>query len=74
MSNKIVVFRSEGGRYIDMILSVENFDARFYKVASDATFEWNETDREFVEFVMSKLAEAGYRASVVDYETILSDE
>lgn len=70
---KIVVFRSEGGRYIDMILRVCNFDDRFHKCAYDAIFEWNHTTEEFVEYVTDKLKKCGYILSIEDYYTISDD-
>ena len=70
---KIVVFRSEGGRYIDMILRVSNFDDRFYRHAYDAVDAWNQTDEEFVDYVTKYLEESGYVVKPEDYYTINDD-
>lgn len=71
--NKIVVFRSEGGRYIDMIVSVENFDDRFNTHARNAVDEWYKTDEEFCTFVVTALKKAGYTAHLLEYEDFRDD-
>ena len=64
--SKIVIFRSEGKRYIDMIVDVENYDDNFHSAASAAVDKWHESTDGFTEFVVEELKMAGYKLKLID--------
>lgn len=66
---KVVVFRSSGGRYIDFIAAVENYDSHFDAAAEEGVDQWNESDDEYCEVMLKHLRSKGYRLRLLDYET-----
>lgn len=70
MTGKTVIFRSDGGREIDMVLNVKNYDEKFRDTAVEGMYHWDGTDDEYCDFMLAWLKKAGYSADKIEYSEV----
>lgn len=70
MTGKTVIFRSDGGREIDMVLNVKNYDEKFRDTAVEGMYHWDGIDDEYCDFMLAWLKKAGYSADKIEYSEV----
>lgn len=73
LEEKVVIFMSDRGREIDMVVEVKNYDEKFRDVAVEGMYQWDGTEEEYCEFMMGWLKDAGYSVSSIEYEDVFDE-
>ena len=71
---KLVILSSEDGRYIDLVLVVENYNERFDAVIDETVHRWKfASDLNFSKTIFEALYEAGYVFKVIEDYLVIDD-
>lgn len=62
---KVFIFASESNAGVDLMLEVENFDDRFPQVCKAAIDNWQDSNEDYLSFMLSRLHLDGYKITKI---------